>query len=693
MEAGTLPVRELATIAVREGQRPRPVYGAHKWFARRLGSAFRALLLASTLPPNGDFWAAYETGVSLEGITLLDPFVGGGTSCVEGQRLGARCLGTDVDPVAVAVSRFQGRMHALGDLVQPLARLSAEVGAEVERFHKRPDNRLILHHFWVQVVECRGCGLLYDAQPHHVLAAEVGKPERHVFCGQCDQVHLRPVGEEVLACDACGASTEIAKGAVVFGTATCPHCGLVERLIDLSERTGVPPRFRLFATESIPPNRSGRAVPMTERQFQKADEHDFRLLDAAAAMLKTLLADGGPGLPDRIIPNEGRADDRLIRYGYRRYIELFNDRQRLHLLLLARAITALPEGLEREALAIAFSDHLKSLNMMAGYAFGYRRISPLFALRAFRHIPRPVELNPWVPGTGRGGFPNAVRSVQRAARWALSPVEYNPAGGFFPPRQEKKGEVDVRHVPASHLAHVPDGSVDLLLTDPPYFDNIAYSELADFFLPWQRMLGLVDSPEVPGLPPDQLAAPGRSDAEGDVFREKLGACFAEVSRKMKDGALGVFTYQHRTAVGWERLASALASSPLRVVNVFPLAGDVGTSLHKHDESISWDAVLVVRKDVALKRRSKPANVDVIAAAGMVERWSRVLDDLTSPRFRKADQDNLWRAALVASSLSNGSGPIALSDALKLPWDASLGIAGETGPEKLQAAALATSPAS
>ena len=59
--------------------------------------------------------------------------------------------------------------------------------------------------------------------------------------------------------------------------------------------------------------------------------------------------------------------------------------------------------------------------MLTYYAFGWRRIAPLFTIRAFRHVSRPVEINPWLDGTGRGTFPNAVRQVQRAIDFARAP--------------------------------------------------------------------------------------------------------------------------------------------------------------------------------------------------------------------------------------------------------------------------------
>src|SRR5689334_7963728 len=117
LDAGLVPVVEIARLSDREGWRPRPIYQAHRWFARRFGSAFRSLLVAAALPKDGDFWKAYYGGVDYQGRTVLDPFVGGGTSVIESLRLGANVVGVDVDAVACAITRFETRAAATPDLL------------------------------------------------------------------------------------------------------------------------------------------------------------------------------------------------------------------------------------------------------------------------------------------------------------------------------------------------------------------------------------------------------------------------------------------------------------------------------------------------------------------------------------------------------------------------------------------------
>src|SRR4051794_20244113 len=83
----------VARLAAREKQMQqayRPVIGVHKWFARRPGALFRALVLAELA--DGPVRSTYATGHDLPGV-CLDPFMGGGTPLVEASRLGLSVIG------------------------------------------------------------------------------------------------------------------------------------------------------------------------------------------------------------------------------------------------------------------------------------------------------------------------------------------------------------------------------------------------------------------------------------------------------------------------------------------------------------------------------------------------------------------------------------------------------------------------
>ena len=100
-----LPFRELSLIAEASRRSKDPVYGAHRWWARRPPLVMRGLLLAASLPGDTDagrYWTLFESSsLALSGLHVHDPFAGGGSTLVEAARLGASVSGTDVDPLAV----------------------------------------------------------------------------------------------------------------------------------------------------------------------------------------------------------------------------------------------------------------------------------------------------------------------------------------------------------------------------------------------------------------------------------------------------------------------------------------------------------------------------------------------------------------------------------------------------------------
>lgn len=673
--SGDLPIESLADLAMREGRRPRPIYQTHKWFARRFGSAFRGLLVAAAIRADEDFWEAYLGGASLEGLKIGDPFVGGGTAIAEAQRLGGHCYASDVDPVAVSITRFQSQLSAVPPLEAELERLKTTVGTDLTVYYVTLDHygklRPVLHYFWVQQIDCGGCGGRYDVHPHFQLAHDAGSKRQWAVCRDCSEVHELAIDRKRLDCRSCGGRTTIAHGTCAAGTGICPHCGHGERLIDVSRRSGRYPRYRLFALEYLSKDPEKRPVPASHRIFKRADDQDLERYNQASARLKASDAGLLDHLPQRVIPDHDRADDRLIRYGYRQYLDLFNDRQRLHLATLSQAIGS-ANSAAREALSIAFCDHLKTNCMLTSYAFGWRRLAPLFSIRAFRHISRPIELNPWLDGTGRGTYPNAVRRVERARNWLLKPREASPTGGFKVFKQDEQppmAPVVTRVCSAEELSHIADGALDLVVTDPPYFDNIAYSELSDFFLPWHQSLGLTDQVQL-GFPPARLDARRNDDIAMMTFQHRLTRCFEEIARTLKRDGLVIFTYQHKTPEGWEALGKALAQARLAVCRVFPMLGDTDAGPHKHSDSIRWDAVIIAVPGHAGPNCGTLTNAARIWAEATAEQWTQRLRQTPRLLFKAADEINLRRACYAAalSHVSNADSAFAsckLSDLLKI----------------------------
>jgi putative DNA methylase len=649
LDTGDLPVAELARLAGREARRPNPIYGAHRWFARRLGTAMRALLVASVTDARTDFWTAFDGDADLTGLSVADPFMGGGTSLVEALRLGARVRGVDIDAVACAVSSLQLQAASMPDLEPTLDELSQEVGAAIRPLHtiRGPcgEDREVVHWFWVQLVRCGSCGTETEAHPHFRLAMDAGAERQWTFCRSCHAIHELSIDAETFACQACASQTAISDGPVQHGRFSCPSCGDTERLIDVAGRTGGPPAWRLFASESIPRNATRRNATLAHRLFLPVKATELALYSRAVDELAKRQDDAGGllSIPSDPLPEGTRADDRLRRYGYRRTSDLFNARQLLHLSLLAEALTSRPSE-QRRAFGVAFSDHLATNCMLTGYAFGWRRLSPLFAIRGYRHIVRPVEVNPWLDGIGRGTYPNAVRQVQRAINEARRPRTLARNGAFttLPARDAPKP--DVRCADARNLDHIDAGTVDLILTDPPYLDNVAYSELADFYRPWLRMLDLL--PTSNGQE-KTLAVHGRDERSQEQFESGLREVMSEFERVLVPEGRITFTFRHESEGAYRSLAAAIGAAGLRAITVFPLKGDGNFGLHAHEGSTSWDAVFVLTRGG--RSRRSDAERDLTEARSHVTAWaSRIRSE--GLVFGAADEAALARAAVAAASL-------------------------------------------
>jgi len=128
-----------------------------------------------------------------------------------------------------------------------------------------------------------------------------------------------------------------------------------------------------------------------------------------------------------------------------------------------------------------------------------------------------------------------------------------------------------------------------VVTDPPFFDNVHYSELADFFYSWQQ----VDNKR--GTSTRSLSEV--QDSDESRFAHKLQGVFRECYRVLKEDGLLVFSYHHSRNEGWRALAKAISGAGFVVVNAHPVKGEMSVAAPKTQakEPIRFDIVIVCRK--------------------------------------------------------------------------------------------------
>jgi putative DNA methylase len=610
LESG-FPWQSLRDIARREGTVKPPIYAMHRWWARRSPTLFRFILAASSLN-SGQVESLAKASAKadhLAGAVVLDPFVGGGTSLVEAARLGADVVGYDVEPLAAWITSRE--LAAFGKTVDwaPLEAAIEKLKSRLSGFYPAPRGWTLLHYFWVASIPCKGCRRHYDAHPSAVLAANPAAGYQVAVCLSCSRLHQ--VGIERLRIDcSCGRRTRIGEGNTSYGLASCPHCGFEERLTDCVARIGRL-SFRLFAKELIK-----NSDPWTTRRFAASTSTDLVAYQLALAHLKNRRN----WFPRGDIP-PGRHDQRPQVFGITTWDQMFNGRQLLHHSLVLKAVTALEEPARGYA-QLAFSESLATNCMSCVYSPAYRRIAAAFSIHGYMNVLRPTELNPWVDGSGRGTLLNCIRKVRRGV---------SSVGDL----QEARHQVYVGS--SERMSHVADSSVDVVLTDPPFYhDNLEYDRLASFYASWRH-----DSTS----PPDEAVPLQVTNGEGE-FAGRLAAIFRECARVVKADGLIAFTFAHARSSGWEALDSALQESGLCLTAAIPVEAEGTNGFHSHPGSLKWNGLFVCRKASSLIRfDSKPLR--------------EALDDRT---LSEADRVNLTRALTVANKLAvkgatlNGAGP-------------------------------------
>ena len=149
----------------------------------------------------------------------------------------------------------------------------------------------------------------------------------------------------------------------------------------------------------------------------------------------------------------------------------------------------------------------------------------------------------------------------------------------------------------SSATDIRTGSVDAIITDPPFFDNVHYSQLADFFHVWQRhILGTAVHADT------TRSAAEVQNADASLFTKRLAAVWAECHRVLVAEGVLVFTYHHSREAGWRSVLQALMQANFRLTAAHPVKAEMSVAMPKRQakEPIDLDIILVCRKRVAGK---------------------------------------------------------------------------------------------
>jgi adenine-specific DNA methylase len=619
----------IAALALREKQvqqNYRPIIAVHKWFARRPGTLFRGLILSEfgDRPLSEMFFEAND----FPGLTIADPFMGGGTPLIEANRVGCDVQGFDINPMAAWIVREEIEHLDVGNYRQQAEALMAGLEREVGKFYRTDcpiygDRDVPVKYFlWVKVIACEKCGRDVDLFPGYLLADDTRHPRNVLICAECGDLNEVVDAHDPGDCRSCkGALTT--EGPAHRSRCSCRHCGDVNRY---PQAASGPLRHRMFAIEYYNP---GRRDAHDGRFFKKPDAKDVKRARAAAKRWQ--------GLTAKFVPAEkipaGDETDRLHRWGYKRYRELFNERQLLGLELSCRDIAEVSNERVRHALATNLSDLLRYQNMLCRYDTMALKSLDIFSVHGF-----PVGLvqcesnllgivNGNGMNVGSGGWANIVEKYAKAKQYCDAPFEVAPKSGrkrIVPIRGEWIGErragersrqVTIGCTSSTEI-ELPNESLDAVFTDPPYFGNVQYGELMDFCYVWlRRLVGR----EAEGF--DRSSTRSADELTGNAtqargllhFTEGVSAVYRNMARALKPGAPLAFTYHHNRIEAYHAIAVAILDAGFACMAALPCPAEMGGSIHIHGTGSSIvDTVFVCRKVVRKGKGQIFAGVDELA---------------------------------------------------------------------------------
>jgi adenine-specific DNA methylase len=581
---------------------------------------------------------------TLRGKLVLDPFMGGGTTIVEALRLGADVAGVDLNPVAwftVKKETDQFDPEAYGAAFR---QVEAAVADELRSYYKTRcpacgETADAVYVFWVKLARCleRTCGAEVPLYNSFILARDRKKREaptgrngtpgmrlsegeatdtHFLICSSCGEVYasFEQVRSEGSTCPACGhymSANLVSRGRAGYGKFTCTTCGASHAIVDATKEQGLLP-YQMYGLELYCPHCEFKG-------YKRPDSDDFALYERARQRLENEHA--ALNLPEQEIPPGYNTyiGNPLPDHGYTHWVDMFNERQLLLLPRLRDAILSVEDANLREYLLTAFSSTLDYSNMFCQYEPNYTNLQNLYVQHAIRPTLTSTENNVFgIKEVGKGTFLRSVQKVQGSKAYWREPYEtwLNPNGrtqkvfteNSYLHRADPEEKARMLLCRSSEdLPMLGDGQAALVVTDPPYYGNVMYAELSDFFYVWLRSALQPSYPEVfgtPLAPKDEEVVDQKSRAPNVPFLTKdeafftagLTRIFDEAGRCLDDSGLMVFTFHHQANEAWASVLKTVLDAGFFVVAVYPVHAENVESVHIRDKAnISYDALIICRK--------------------------------------------------------------------------------------------------
>ena len=563
---------------------------------------------------------------------VLDPTAGGGSVPFESARLGFETLANDLNPVAVLVERatldwptrfgeeVKTNFDRLGQafVTQVQQRLQGVFPSDGNA-DTRPDGYL-----WARTVTCPYCDGLVPLSPNWRLT-----PTGVGVRLQPQQSSGPNTDGRICSFEIVRSAGEQSEGTVARGDGICPYgdCG---RVIDGDEikrqardgRMGEQLFTVIYKRRHRTTLKSGKpGRDRWVRDFRAPRPEDDNAAEIRARLDEKLLDwEVFDMIPSERIP-DGNKTSEPRRYGMRHWCDLFSPRQ---LFCHGTSVEVFREMLEADRnsgqltevrkaaygyLAITL-DTVLDYNTRAGcWDTNTQRVRHIFGRHDFAFVWSYAEMAPLVPGAGYAwAIKKTTKCIEELLDLSLTESSASaslPLHAISESVDSTPPQITVTCKSAIALDHIPDRSVDAVVMDPPYYDNVMYAELSDFFYVWLKRTAGHVFPELFRRPltdkdSEAVANPmrfrgklGAKALAGMDYQDRMAAIFAECSRTLKADGILTLMFTHKATGAWDALTKGLIEAGFAITASWPINTESPGGLHIKNKAAANSTVFLI----------------------------------------------------------------------------------------------------
>lgn len=655
----SFPVKEVSEISAKEKNiRHGHISTLHIWWARRPLASSRATSYAALIPAIDDpvEWnnkrqfiielSKWENSLNSHVIEkarkdilnanggkpprVLDPFSGGGSIPLEALRLGCETHAVEYNPVATLILKCTleypqkyGKTVKIKDKVG-MAEIEKEINPlledvkkwgewvleeakkEIGKFYPEDeDGGVPVGYIWARTVPCQNpsCGAEIPLMRQYWLAKKDKKKVSLYPYVEGKEVKFKIVGDGY---EKMPKGFDPEEGTVSRAVVVCPVCGSVidddtTRRLFQEGKAGE----RMVAVVLHKGKGDGKFYRLaTEKDLEVFKEAEKYLEEKRAKLMEEW---GIDPVPDEPTPEgKGRGAERAFsvrNYGLNTYGDLFNSRQKLALITFTEKVRLAYKRMIDERRDEEYAKAVVSyLGLMLGKLADWNSVLSVWRPDQERNehvfnrqaLPMVWDYGERNPFDGSLMTPKGIDSIISH----LSQIHF--VNIFIP---------EVTQASATELPY-PDNYFDAVFTDPPYYDNVPYSYLSDFFYVWlKRSIGdLYPELFITPLTPKTKEIVAYSHNEGGFeagkkyFEEMLKKAFQEIYRVLKPNGIATIVYTHKSTSGWETLINSLLDSGLVVTASWPIDTEMKARLRAKESAALASSIYFVcrkmeRKDV------------------------------------------------------------------------------------------------